>query len=170
MLAGNLGAYKTAEILGFNVFGDFGLNVYNSAFARDINSPILSFELTLKQANAVNAADTGIITYGKLPLMLTRNCPVKNRIGCEKCKKQGVLTDRKGYKFPVKCSPYPCVEIFNPLLLVMSDKLNEIHTDFIHFYFTDENKEEIDGIVNMYKKGINKYDNFTRGLYLRGVK
>ena len=91
ILASNIGAYKTAEDMGFDVFGGFGLNVFNSRTARQFRSPILSFELTLQQANAVSAEDTGIIGYGKLPLMLTRNCPVKNRIGCEVCKKQGSL-------------------------------------------------------------------------------
>ncbi|MBR7073107.1 MAG: U32 family peptidase [Eubacterium sp.] len=170
VLAGNLGAYKTAEAMGFNVFGDFGLNVYNSLSAQCVNSPVLSFELTLRQANEINAADTGIIAYGKLPVMLTRNCPVKNNIGCEKCGKHGTLTDRKGYSFPVKCSDYPCVEILNPVPLVLSGIKDEIKTDFLHFYFTDESKEEISKIAEMYKNNKNTFDRFTRGLYLKGVK
>ena len=170
VLAGNLGAYKTAEDMGFNVFGDFGLNVYNSAFAKELNSPVLSFELTLSQANEISAAETGIIAYGKLPLMLTRNCPVKNNIGCERCNKNGTLTDRKGYVFPVKCSPYPCVEILNPLPLVLSGIKDEIKTDFIHFFFTDESKDEIEEILHMFKNNKNTFEKFTRGLYLKGVK
>ncbi len=170
ILAGNLGAYKTAEAMGFNVFADWGLNIYNSLSAQQFNSPLLSFELTLKQANAVNASDTGIVAYGKLPLMLTRNCPVKNRIGCKECNKNGVLTDRKGYKFPVRCSPYPCVEIFNPLPLILSDRVNEIHTDFIHFYFTDESADEVIRICDMFNNNKNTLEKYTRGLYFKGVK
>ncbi len=170
ILAGNLGAYKTAEALGFSVFADWGLNIYNTLSARQFNSPILSFELTLKQANGINAEDTGIVGYGRLPLMLTRNCPVKNSIGCKACNKNGALTDRKGYRFPVKCSPWPCAEIFNPLPLILSDRIREIHTDFIHFYFTDESKEEINEIVDMFNNNKNSFDNYTRGLYFKGVK
>ena len=169
-LCGNLGAYKTAQELGFEVYGDFGLNVFNSESAAMFNSPILSYELTLRQAGRINADDIGVIGYGKLPLMLTRNCPVKNRTGCEKCKKHGVLTDRKGYEFKVKCSPYPCVEIYNPLPVYLGDRMDEITTDFIHFYFTDEAKEDIIHLVNMYKNGDKMFDNYTRGLYYRGVK
>ena len=102
--------------------------------------------------------------------MLTRNCPVKRRIGCEKCKKQGKLTDRKGYEFSVICSPYPCVEILNPLPLYMADKMDEIHTDFIHFYFTDEDKEQVQSIINAYENHLPDEEKFTRGLYYRGVK
>lgn len=169
-LCGELGAYKIAEELGFNVYGDFGLNITNSETARQFNSPVLSFELTLEQAARINADNTGIIAYGKLPLMLTRNCPVKNRIGCARCKKHGELTDRKGYKFPVKCSDYPCVEILNSVPVVLSDRMDEIKTDFIHFYFTDESKDEIQNIINLYKYTKKPEENYTRGLYYRGVK
>ena len=169
-LCSDLGAYESAKALGFEVFGNFSLNAFNSQSANMFNSPILSFELTINQANRINAEDTGIIAYGKIPLMLTRNCPVKNNIGCENCKKHGSLTDRKGYKFPVICSSYPCVEILNPLPIVLSDKLSDIKTDFIHFYFTDETEEEIRQIISLYK--FNKFceKNYTRGLYYRGVK
>lgn len=168
-LCPNLGAYKTAKDLGFNAYGDFGLNVFNSDTASIINSPILSFELTLERANRINADDTGIIGYGKVPLMLTRNCPIKNNIGCAECMKHGTLTDRKGYKFPVKCSPYPCVEILNPIPIYLGDRTNEIKTDFIHFYFTDESKNEVEKIINMFDTGAEYNGKYTRGLYYRGV-
>ncbi len=168
-LCSNLGAYETAKAMGYEVYGDFGLNIFNSNSASQIKSPILSFELTIDEANSINAEDTGIIGYGKLPLMLTRNCPIKNNIGCAKCGKNGALTDRKGYKFSVKCSSYPCVEILNPVPLYMADRMHEIHTDFVHLYFTDENKNEVDDIVNMYKNRAKNDTKYTRGLYYRGV-
>lgn len=170
ILASNIGAYKTAKDMGFDVFGGFGLNAFNSRTARQFRSPILSFELTLQQANAVSAEDTGIIGYGKLPLMLTRNCPVKNRIGCEVCKKQGRLTDRKGFEFSVKCSPYPCVEIYNPIPLYMGDRMGEIHTDFVHLAFTDESAGEVCEIIKKYSVHAELGKKYTRGLYYRGVK
>ncbi len=169
-LCGDVGAYRTAKALGFDVYADFGLNIFNSETAALYQKGVLSFELTLAQANAVTMEESGIIAYGKVPLMLTRNCPVKNRIGCAACGKNGALTDRKGYRFPVKCSPAPCVEILNPLPLYMADRLDEIHTDFIHFYFTDESREIIDGIVIMYKNQEKCRANYTRGLSYRGVK
>ncbi|MCC8016281.1 MAG: hypothetical protein LIO43_02600 [Clostridiales bacterium] len=87
-LCGNLGAYKTALDMGFKAYGDFGLNIFNSVSAGMINSPILSFELTVESTNKISAPDTGVIVYGRLPLMLARNCPVKNNIGCDKCRKK----------------------------------------------------------------------------------
>lgn len=168
-LCGNIGSYRLAERLGFNVYGDFGLNVFNSLSAQQINAPILSFELSLEAANRINAENTGIIAYGKLPLMLARNCPVKNHIGCNVCGKNGTLTDRKGIQFKVVCSPYPCVEILNSRPLYMADRMHEIKTDFIHFYFTDETKSEVEKIILLYRnKGKADFE-YTRGLYYRGV-
>ena len=168
-LCGNIGAYRLAKEMGFEAFGDFGLNVFNSISANMIDNPILSFELSLEQANAVSANNTGIIAYGKIPLMLTRNCPVKNSIGCYKCGKRGILTDRKGYEFEVICSDYPCVEILNGMPIYMLDRLDEIKTDFVHFYFTTETKEQVEHIISLYKDGAKPDFKYTRGLYQRGA-
>lgn len=167
-LCSNLGAYSLAQKMGFEVYGDFGLNIFNSESAQLFNSPILSFEATLEQANRIGANDTGIIGYGYLPLMLTRNCPIKNHLGCSRC--TGKLTDRKGFEFKVKCSPYPCVEVLNPVPVYMGDRQKEIKTDFIHFYFTDESKNQVEQIINLFKTGGQFDGKYTRGLTYRGVE
>lgn len=167
-LCSNLGAYSLAQKMGFEVYGDFGLNIFNSESAQLFNSPILSFEATLEQTNRIGAKDTGIIGYGYLPLMLTRNCPIKNHLGCSRC--TGKLTDRKGFEFKVKCSPYPCVEVLNPVPVYMGDRQKEIKTDFIHFYFTDESKNQVEQIINLFKTGGQFNGKYTRGLTYRGVE
>lgn len=169
VLCSNIGSYKLAKDMGFEVFGDFGLNVYNSQSANIIDNPILSFELTLEQANKINAPNTGVIVYGKIPLMLTRNCPVKNSIGCAECGKNGKLTDRKGYEFEVICSQYPCVEILNSVPIYMLDRMREVKTDFAHFYFSTETKKDVENIIKMYKSGEKPTFKYTRGLYQRGT-
>lgn len=167
-LCSNLGAYSLAQKMGFEVYGDFGLNIFNSESAQLFNSPILSFEATLEQTNRIGAKDTGIIGYGYLPLMLTRNCPIKNHLGCSRC--TGKLTDRKGFEFKVKCSPYPCVEVLNPVPVYMGDRKKKIKTDFIHFYFTDESKNQVEQIINLFKTGGQFDGKYTRGLTYRGVE
>lgn len=168
-LCGNIGAYKLAKDLDFEVYGDFGLNVFNSISAQKINSPILSFELDLQSANKICAGDAGIIVYGRVPLMLTRNCPVKNNIGCAQCGGNGRLTDRKGIEFPVVCSDYPCVEILNSVPIYMGDRMAEVKTGFAHFYFTDETALEVEKIISFYREGKKADFDYTRGLYYRGV-
>ncbi len=169
VLCGNIGSYNLAKEMGFEVFGDFGLNIYNSESANLIDNPILSFELTLEQINKINAPNTGVVVYGKLPLMLTRNCPIKNSIGCYECAKQGRLTDRKGYEFEVLCSKYPCVEMLNTHPIYMLDRLKEVKTDFIHFYFSTETADEVSQIIELYSNGGKPDFKYTRGLYQRGT-
>lgn len=169
VLCSNIGAYRLAKDMNFEVFGDFGLNIYNSQSANMIDNPILSFELTLEQANKINAQNTGVIVYGKIPLMLTRNCPVKYSIGCTECAQNGKLTDRKGYEFEVICSQYPCVEILNSVPIYMLDRMREVKTDFAHFYFSTETKKDIEKIIKMYESGEKPTFKYTRGLYQRGT-
>lgn len=168
-LCGNYGSYQLAQELGFEVFGDFGLNIYNSESANRIKNPILSFELTLKQANRIDAQNTGVIVYGRIPLMLTRNCPVQSGAGHCINKRNCRLTDRKGYEFPVICSDYPCVELLNSVPICLSDIMDEVKTDFAHFYFSTENKKEVEKIIRMYENGEKPDFKFTRGLYRRGT-
>ena len=168
-LCGNLGSYALARELGFEAYGDFGLNIFNSEAANQIGSPLLSFELTLAQANAINAENTGLAVYGRMPLMLTRNCPVKNDIGCAACGKRGVLTDRKGVQFPVICSDYPCTELLNSVPLYMLDRLDEIRTDYAQLYFYTESKKEVEELIALAKSGAKPDFKYTRGLYYRGA-
>ena len=119
--------------------------------------------------HSINARDTGLIVYGKVPLMLTRSCPVKNDIGCARCAKNGSLTDRKGYEFPVICSKYPCVELLNSVPVYMLDIMSEVKTDFAHFYFSNESQREIEEIIRLYEAGEKPDFKYTRGLYKRGT-
>ena len=168
-LCGNIGSYQLCKDMGFEVWGDFGLNVFNSVSANLIERPILSFELTQSQINNINAPDTGMLVYGYAPLMLTRNCPIKNDIGCFECNGHGHLTDRKGMEFPVICSDFPCVEMLNCVPTYMLDRLDEIHTDFIHFAFTVENEKQVENIISLYENGAKPDFKYTRGLYQRGA-
>ena len=168
-LCGNLGSYTLAKRIGYTVFGDFGLNVFNSVSADMIEIPILSPELTASQINSINAKGKGFIAYGNIPLMLTRNCPVKNSIGCEKCRKNGGLTDRKGVIFPVVCSPYPCVEVLNSVPIYLAERMAEFHADFAHFYFSKESREQVEKIISLYENEAKAPFDYTRGLYYRGV-
>ena len=168
-LCGNIGSYQLCKDMGFEVWGDFGLNVFNSVSANLVERPILSFELTQSQINNINAPDTGMLVYGYAPLMLTRNCPIKNDIGCFECNGNGHLTDRKGMKFPVICSDFPCVEMLNCVPTYMLDRLDEIHTDFIHFAFTVESEKQVENIISLYESGAKPDFKYTRGLYQRGA-
>lgn len=161
---------------GFTIHTGFSMNVFNSLSVELLESLgvkeiTLSPELTLKELSRVGGkAKRGIIGYGRLPLMLTRNCPVKNGTDCAECKSNKFLTDRKNMKFPVVCH-FGVSEVLNSQPVYLGDRLGEIENlDFITFYFTKETKAACEAILEAYRKGKGVKGEYTRGLYYRGIE
>ena len=174
--AGTIDGMELAKREGFSVHAGLGSNIYNSyALAKlaqmGVSEATLSFELNLLQAAALKGTLTrGLIAYGRLPLMLTRNCPVANGASCQACGGQGKLTDRMGIVFPVVCES-GCAEVLNSRPLYMADRLGEMkNMDFLTLYFTTETKEECAEVIKAYKDSKAPQGDFTRGLYYRGVE
>lgn len=181
-LAGNLGQLALAGRLGFQVRGDFGLNVFNSRTAgilRNLNlaSAAVSFELLLAQVRDMEKAlPLELIVYGRLPLMLTENCILKNRAGKCVCQNgPAALTDRTGASFPVMPDPGTCRSVvYNGKRLFLLDKRKELDTLGLwglRLLFTDETPKEVDAVLRAWKQG-GGFDGaeHTRGLYYRGVE
>ena len=109
------------------------------------------------------------MAYGRIPLMLTRNCPVKNRLTCAECGKSSFLVDRMGVEFPVRCKN-GCSYIFNSRHLWLADKQSDIRNcDFVLLYFTTETKEQAEKVVADFISGKTADGEFTRGLYYKSV-
>lgn len=176
VLASNIGAIKIAKDLSMNIHGGFALNVVNTyslQYMKDIGleDVELSFEMTLGDIkNLGGEIKRGIIGYGRLPLMLTRNCPAKNiKTGCKECKKNSLIKDRKQKEFPLICQ-FGCTEILNSVPLYLGDKQREINgINFIVLRFTVENSVESVEILNHFNDHVKKANGITRGLYYRGV-
>ena len=175
-LAHTLDAVRMAREAGFLIHGGFGLNLFNTqaleqAASIGLSQATLSFELTLAQASALGGEmPRGLIAYGSIPLMLTRNCPISNGKSCRSCRKDGVLIDRKGVRFPVSCMD-GCSELFNSRPIYLADRLAEIQKiDFLLLYFTHETPEQCVGILTQYQNGTAPNGAYTRGLYFRGVE
>ncbi len=170
---GNFGAAATAKKAGFKIIGLIGWNAMNSATAyfSDADEILMSFELSLKDIEKIQTnKKIGAMVYGYFPLMLTRNCPVKNGKTCRECGNSSYITDRKGEKLQVRCT-LGCSEIFNAVPLYFADKISDIkNTDFHLMYFTTESKEEIEEILKKYKNHDKPGFRFTRGLYYKGVE
>jgi len=169
-------AVAIAKKMDFEIHTGFALNVFNSYSAAffeslGVKAITLSPELALSQIEKISSqAKRGIVAYGRLPLMLTRNCPVKNGRDCEECKGIGCLTDRMNKKFPVVCS-FGCSEVLNSQPIYMADRLDEIeNVDFLTLYFTREKKEIAEAILDAYRKGKAVKGDYTRGLYYRGAQ
>lgn len=171
-----LDALAIARELKMEIHTGFSMNVFNSLSVGVLESLgvkeiTLSPELTLNRISKIGGrAKRGIIGYGRLPLMLTRNCPIRNGKTCAECKSDSYLTDRMGMKFPVVCK-MGASEILNSQPIYMGDRMDEIkNVDFITFYFTKENREMCEAVLDAYRKGKGVKGNFTRGLYYREVE
>lgn len=170
---GTLSAIELAEKAELNVICDFGLSVYNSSTAEyfsDAKAIVLSPELLLSDAVRINSdVPVGIISYGKLPLMITRNCPLVNGKGCACCEKGGELIDRKETRFKIRCRN-GCSELLNSRPIWVADRKDEMKgLDFEVLYFTDESAERVDEVIVAYKNMSEPDCEYTRGLYFRGV-
>ena len=169
ILCHTLDTAAIGKSLGFTLHGSFTMNLFNSYSAEHLHrlgfeDCIISPEMTLNQLeNMRTNLPLGAIIYGRLPLMLTRNCPIQNEKGCKNC--TGCLIDRTARKLPVACSK-EYVEILNSDILYMGDRMDKLkNTAFYAVLLHDEDKAETIAAVSRKKPDFN----ITRGLYYRGV-
>ncbi|NLK70815.1 MAG: U32 family peptidase [Clostridiales bacterium] len=174
LLCNNIAYIRIGQELNLRMHGDFGLNITNSYSLKYLSDnsfedTVLSFELKVNQITKLYSdIPLGIVAYGRLPLMLTRICPIKNEVGCRNCKK--TLTDRTGRKIIVDCYD-DYVQLLNPEILYLADKIYDFkNISFIKLIFHEETADEVRNVINQY---INHkkcpFDRYTRGLYNRGI-
>lgn len=153
----------------------FGMNIFNSVSASEAaalgaEDCLLSCEVSLAQAAHIGGKlPRGLMIYGRIPLMMTRNCPVATKLTCAECGGRSYLLDRMGVRFPVRCKN-GCSFVLNSRPLWLADKLNDIrNVDYGLLWFTDESKEECTRVISDYRRGGAPQGEFTRGLYYKGV-
>lgn len=171
----NLDGVSIAEKAGLPFACGFGTNIFNSVSLEEMRALgakdcLLSCEVSLSQAAHMGGEiPRGIMAYGRIPLMLTRNCPVKNELSCAECGKESFLVDRMGVEFPVRCKN-GCSYILNSRPLWLADKQSDVRNcDFVLLYFTTETKSETAEIIKDFTSGKSARSEFTRGLYYKGV-
>ena len=191
VLIGNLGHLPLVRGMGFRLYGDYGLNVFNSrslAYLKDkgLESACVSFELRFAQIRDLKKVlPTEAIVYGRLPLMITENCLVQNETGCRldrqgtcvpkdgPCRGQSnVLRDRTGAAFPLLPAYGHRTEVQNSRPLYLADRpdYRRLGLSYARLRFTTETPEECVRIVRDYLDGAPAAGDFTRGLYERGVE
>ena len=175
-LCDTLDAVAIAKEAGTEIIGGPFLNLFNTLALKEaeeigFSEAAVSYELTVNQINRLGGdLPRGVCVYGRTPLMLTRNCPIKNGMTCAQCGRKQSITDRKGIAFPVRCEN-GFSEIFNSRPTCLSDRIHELHNiDFYLLDFTTENKAECRQIIENYRRGAPADGAYTRGLYYRGVE
>ena len=171
------------------LYGDFRLNVYNSFTAQHFNSfetVTLSPELNLHEIGELaenTSANIEVIAYGRIPLMIMKNCPIKAAGKCQNGRNIYKLRDRKKEEFPLVCagSSGSCfAKLLNSKPIFMADKtadLKKLKINSIRLIFTVENFSQCGKIIDVYKHSLSgdmiKNDmadnSYTRGHFYRGV-
>ena len=162
------------EAANLTLHGGSRLNITNTVSAdffteQGFADIILSPELTAKRINALKTTiPKGVISYGRLPLMINRRCPINDGKPCNNGKQCGkTITDRRGKTIVPICSN--TVELLNPDTLNIADKLSDFPTaDFFLLKFTVE--KDIIAVTDCFTEGAKPTGDFTRGLYYRGVE
>ncbi len=178
-LIGNLGQIVMARKAGMKIRGDFGLNMFNSWSLEVLReagflSATASFELRLSQIrDLAKPLPVEAIVYGRLPLMVSDQCVIKNSAGRCSCQNPAQMSDRMGSVFPV-VQEFGCRNvIYNAHKLYLADKQEDICAAGLwgaRLMFTTETARECVEVAKGYMGQSNYKPNvLTRGLYYRGV-
>ena len=151
-LVSNIGQIERVKKHGFKVILDYRFNAFNRPCVEFLmktgaENIVLSPELSLAQARDFKGYS--LVAYGKLPLMTTHKCVIKDTVGCDKC--QGYMTDRQGAKFFVRGIFGHRNIIYNSVPIYMADKPSEISSHSHHFIFSDETADKCYEIIEAYK-------------------
>ena len=179
-LVGNIGHVALAKQAGMAVRADFGMNAFNSQTLDVLRSAgflsaTASFELRLSQIRDLKKPlDTEMIIYGRLPVMVSDQCVIRQSAGKCNCQIPGQLSDRTGSVFPV-VKEFGCRNvIYNAHKLFLADKRSDLLGAGLwglRLMFTTESARECVEVAKSYL-GLNDYqpNMLTRGLYYRGVE
>lgn len=174
-ICGNLSAMQIAKEEGYGIIAGTGLNILNSEsadvlFKLGADRVVLSNEITLSDASQLSSpVPKGIVAYGNIPLMLFKNCPLKNGRKCTDCNKKGSITDRKNTEFPVRCR-MGFSELLNSVPIWLADRSADLKAvDFAVLYFGGEPQNRVSEVISAYKNGLACDTEYTRGLFYRGT-
>ncbi len=151
---GQLSAVREA---GLVPLGGYRLNVTNreslAALASlGLSDVILSPELSSPRCRDLRGR---VITYGRIPLMLTERCFVRENFSCRACGR-AELTDRRGVRFPL-IREYPHrMLVLNSLPTYLSDRpalLREAGSPAECYLFTNESEKECARVIAAARRG-----------------
>lgn len=183
VLVSNIGQVKAYQ--GKSMYGGFRLNIYNSAscdfFKAAGNGDFIAGINLGEIHNIASPVQKEVIVYGRLPLMVMQNCPVRAAGNtCQNGKQIFALKDRKNEVFPVLCGEGCLAVLYNAKPVYMADKMKDllgIGADSLRLMFTTETERETERIIKRYLAALAgeivsalPENTFTRGHFYRGVE
>ena len=163
-LVSNVGQIERVKKHGFIIQASHRFNAFNRPCVEllhknGFDNVIMSPELTLPRLSDFKGE--GVIVYGKLPIMTTHKCVLKDACGCNigkdfeksnlSCNSRAHMIDRMGASFFVSGAFSHVNVIFNSVPIYMADKIDTLSAFSHHFIFSDEKRDECEMIIEAYK-------------------
>lgn len=160
-------------------FSGFSYDVLKTMGVTNTTVPL---ELNMAEIYRRNIKGEELIVYGKIPMMISSQCIVNTKQGCNYCERGNMtyVTDRKGHVLPVYTSCNECSNIiYNsiPLSVISENKFIErIKPSSLRLIFTDENVSQTEDIIGRLKESFENKEKIrelsdihTKGHLKRGV-
>lgn len=164
ILITNIEHIEMFKNMNLNIYLDNSFNIFNSEALKamsknNIRGINLSNELTLEQINNIKVdknTEIEIDIYGNQELMYSNFCILNATKNCGKCNfGKYTLSDRKDKKFPVLFNKVQCtMQILNSDKLFSEEAIKSLNNkvDYMRMYIYDENKEDIQKVLNVVKQ------------------
>ena len=151
---GHIALARRAELVPV---GGYRLNVTNRETVFALQNEGVEDILLSPELSAVRVRDLAgrCITYGRIPLMLTERCFIKENFGCDKCGRAS-LCDRRGVHFPMMREYRHRNLILNSIPTYLADRpaiLREAGTPTECYLFTIETDKEIAAVIRAARSG-----------------
>ena len=153
------------------------MNVYNSRTLDvlsgfGLESVGLPFDMSFSQIDGMSKElPVEILVYGRMPVMTTESCLVKNRMGICGCESFSGIHDKNGLAYPVAREPDCGNTVYTPKKLFLADRARDyssIGVWGVRLSFTTENPLECAAIVRRYRgDGQFRPQAVTRGMYYK---
>lgn len=200
VMVGEYGMLEALKDSGYNLITDFAFNNNNAQSVEalkqlGISQTTLGYEMNQKQIRTLMkkaSLPVEAIVFTRIPMMITKHCPVKllnqpNQEFCRLCLTTPFgLRDRKDKILPLLRTGNCITEIFNAQHLILIEYLKELQDMGIYKFrleFTNENEAEMHQAIAAYQNtlqtksidqvwlgGYKDNQNYTKGHYHRGVE
>ena len=197
IMLGEYGMYQALKDKGYTFLTDFAFNTNNVQSIEalkqlGISQVTLSYEINQKQMRGLlkqAPLPSEAIVYTRIPMMITKHCPVKllnQQEFCRLCLSTPFgLRDRKNKILPLLRTGNCLTEIFNSQHLILIEFINELKKMGVQSFrleFTNESEATMIQAIMAYQAAIKSgkvdldwlaqykdNDDYTKGHYHRGV-
>ncbi|MDO5381881.1 MAG: U32 family peptidase [Eubacteriales bacterium] len=155
---------------------DAGMYIFNSYSVKEIKNLTLKcgfvnstftlpYELNNTELKSVATNDTELVVYGRVPLMISKQCVRKTYEHCDNCNGVSILTDEKGKIYNVKSQCGFCYTLMEGDTFDISyvEEIKDIKSGTIRYEIENEDISLIKKILNG-ESSIKYFGHFYRGV------